>query len=155
MVVPSNGTSRPSASRISTSTPGVGSPAWVRTRLVTSSSSQPCIACLGQATLASGEVSVIPQAWTRLRPNSRRYRSISARGGWLPPQMMCRSAGSRRGCAASSSATASHTVGTPAVTVTRSSAHASTSAAGLSGPARKTCLAPTATAACGIPQALT
>ena len=52
--------------------PGRGRPAWVPTAVVSRSASQSRISCLGQATLASGEVSVMPQAWRMGMPNSRR-----------------------------------------------------------------------------------
>ena len=58
------------SSRMLTSTPGRGSPAWVRAAVVTSSSAQSRMRSWGQATEASGEVSVIPQAWMMRRPNS-------------------------------------------------------------------------------------
>ena len=55
-----------------TSTPGSGSPAWVRAAEVISSSLQSRMCSWGQATEASGEVSVIPQACTMGMPNSAR-----------------------------------------------------------------------------------
>ena len=51
--------------------PGTGRPAWVPTALVSLSASQSRISCLGQATLASGEVSVIPHACTMGMSKSR------------------------------------------------------------------------------------
>src|SRR5437588_789857 len=66
-------------------------------------------------------------------------------GGWLPPQMMWRSCGGRPR-ATSSSATPSHTVGTPADTVSPSSWSMSTRPPGSRAPGVNTCLAPTAVA---------
>ncbi len=130
-----------------TSTPGSGRPAWVRAAVVTSSSDQSRMRSWGQAIEASGDVSVMPQAWMMRRPNSSAYRSMRERGGWAPPQTMWRRSGSPPPRRASSSATPSHTVGTPAATVTRSAASRSRKAAGSRAPAKKTCLAPTAVAA--------
>src|SRR5215510_9830707 len=79
---------------------------------------------------------------------------MSERGGWAPPQITWRRSGNSKSPADNTSATASHTVGTPRVMVTSSEAKRSTTLAASSAPAANTCLAPTRVEAYGAPQAL-
>ena len=103
----------------------------------------------------SGVISVMPQACQTGTPYCCSYRSIIARGAADPPTMIR----SRllRSCLPCSSApsTASQTVGTPAVSVTRSDSISRSRSAGPGAAPGKTWVAPTIAAVNGMPQALT
>ena len=101
----------------------------------------------GQAIDASGDVSVMPHACTSAIPNSLAVARDEGGRRLAAPADDVAQVGEAPPGGASSSATASQTVGTPAVTVTRSAISRSTNAAASSAPPKNTCLAPTMAAA--------
>ena len=129
---------RPVSSRMLTSTPGQRQPGLgPRRRGDVVLGGQSRICSWGQAIEASGDVSVIPHAWTiRMSKSWRSARSANA-GGWLPPQTMWRSVGQPLAGEPARRRRPSHTVGTPAATVTRSPTSRSTKARGVEGHRRR------------------
>ena len=104
-----------------------------------------------------GDISLIPQAWTMRSPCLFSNPSIMDGGAADPPTIIVCSdfRFHLRGLQSSWSRMASQTVGTPAVSVTCSSARRFRTLTGSRCGPGKTCFAPTIVAVNGSPQALT
>ena len=120
-----------------------------------SSSDRAAKAGLGAAQVPRGLHSVMPQAWSTRTPYSRPNASISIAGQAEPPQISRRRVSSRPPVARRCCSRPSHTVGTPAETVTLSALLSACRLGPSSWRPGMTSAAPTIGAAYGVPQALT